>query len=246
MNYFTYNKLVYELREINSQVTNEKIVYYRVKDKFKPIEDLYDDLTTNLNIYILAEKYNSIKCDILVVYRIINCVIEHLDTCPDNYMIFETIRTIFYMIHKFWVCYLSFIIEDRLCLDEEFFLKGNIFAKKQIFHRENNIDNEVKIMKKNFTYKNSIEYISKIKTKINDFSDHLAKYVNDNRINNYITKSIEYLNEYITEHKFAFETRAAIVIQRAFRKYRYDPKYTFCERIQANNLLEIYNEFNME
>ena len=101
-------------------------------------------------------------------------------------------------------------------------------------------------MKKKFTYQNSIEYINIIKDKIDVFSKDLENYINDNRINTYILKIYEYIDEYIKEHKYTFETRAARVIQNAFRKYRYNPDYSFCVRVQTNNMKEIYNEFNIE
>ena len=99
-------------------------------------------------------------------------------------------------------------------------------------------------MKKSFTYKNSIIYINDIKTKIHDFTIQLNAYSNDNRIGHYLFKVNNYIDEYIKEYNYIFQTKSAKVIQRAFRKYRYDPKYPFCERVQMNNLTEIYNEFN--
>tara|TARA_Y100000748_G_C15493104_1_gene487222 strand:- start:1861 stop:2601 length:741 start_codon:yes stop_codon:yes gene_type:complete len=246
MNDFTYNKLVYEQKELKPQLTNKPILYYSIKDKYKPIETLYIDITKNMNIYVLADKFNSITSDILAIYRTINIMMSHFDICPIEYVCFDSVKIILFMIHKFWVCNLSYIIEDRICLDEEFFLRGNVFAKKQIFHHQYDTDAILKKMKTEFTYENSIGYINNLKTKLDEFSDDLEDYVKDNRINTYLFKINEYINDYIKEYKFVYQTRAARVIQRAFRKYRYDPQYRFCERVQMNNMREIYNEFNSE
>lgn len=246
MREFAYNKLVYDRKEIISQVTNKSITFHRIKDKYKPIEDLYDEISSNLNIYILADKFNSVTRDILAIYRNINIMMSHFDICPINYLFFDSVKIIMFMIHNFWVCKLSYIIEDRVCLDEEFFMKGNVFAKKQIFHRRDDIIDILNDLKTNFTYENSIKYIENMKSKIDDFSKHLENYVKDNRIDAYILKINEYIDEYVKEYQETFHNRAAKVIQRAFRKYRYDPQYRFCERVQNNNMNEIYNEFNTE
>jgi len=246
MSEFTYNKLVYKHKEYFHQVTNKQITYYRIKNKYKPIEDLYDEISTNLNIYILANKFNSITADILAVYRTITNMMNHFDICPINNVCFDSVKIILFIIQKYWVNKLSYIIEDRLCLDQDFFLKGNVFAKKQIFHNQCEIGDILKEMKTKFTYANSIEYINNIKLKIEHFSEHLKNYVIDNRINAYIFKVNACIAEYIKEHQYIYQTRAAKVIQRAFRKYRYDPQYSFCKRVQTNNLVEIYNEFNMQ
>lgn len=246
MKEFTYNKLVYDRKDIISKVTNKPITFYRIKDIYKPIEDLYDEISSNLNIYILANKFNSITRDILAIYRNINIMMSHFDICPINYLFFDSVKIILFMIHNYWVCKMSYIIEDRVCLDEEFFMKGNVFAKKQIFHRHDDINTILEDLQTNFTYENSLNYINNIKNKLDDFSIHLENYVKDNRIDAYILKINEYIQEYIKEHQHTFQTRAAIVIQKAFRKYRYDPQYSFCKRVQINNMCEIYNEFNSE
>ena len=246
MSEFTYNKLVYKQKVRYLDNYLKQITYYRIKNKYKPIEDLYDEISTNLNIYILANKFNSIAADILAVYRTITNMMNHFDICPTDNVCFDSVKMILFMIQKYWVNKMSYIIEDRLCLDQDFFLKGNVFAKKQIFHRPYEYDDILEEMKTKFTYTNSIIYIKNIKLKIENFSKHLGKYVIDNRINAYIFKVNACIAEYIKEYDRVFQTRAAKVIQRAFRKYRYDPQYSFCERVQTNNLVEIYNEFNMQ
>jgi hypothetical protein len=246
MSEFTYNKLVYELKELRSRVTNKPILYYRIKDKYKPIEDLYIDITTNLNVYILADKFTAITTDILAIYRTITSMMRHFDICPINYLYFGGVKTNLFILHKYWVRNLSYIIEDRVYLDENVFMKGNVFARKQIFHRQYDIDDILAEMKTKFTYKNSIVYINNLKSKIDNFSEHIGNSISDNRINAYLFKVNELINDYIKEHDYVFKTRAATVIQRAFRKYRYNPKYHFCERVQMNNMREIYNEFNMQ
>ena len=64
-----YTKLIYEEKNSERQTTNNKIQYYIIKQKYKPIEELYDNITTNLHIYKIAEKYNSIAIDILAIYK---------------------------------------------------------------------------------------------------------------------------------------------------------------------------------
>ena len=39
------------------------------------------------------------------------------------------------------------------------------------------------------------------------------------------------------------KVRAAIIIQRAWRKCRYEPRYEMCSRVQMNNLNEICNNY---
>ena len=150
------------------------------------------------------------------------------------------------MMHKFWISKLSYIIEDQICIDDEFFLKGNSYKKKKIFHNYFLSYEDEIFLRKTFTYKNSIIYINELKTRIEVFCDLLSSYIKDNRVDHYIFKVNDYINEYIKEYNYVFEKKAATVIQRAFRKYRYDPKCSFCERVQLNNLKEIYNEFNTE
>ena len=169
-------------------------------------------------------------------------MMNHFDICPINNVCFDSVKIILFIIQKHWVSKMSYIIEDRLCVG----WGRNVFAKKQIFHRPYEYHDILEEMKTKFTYANSIEYINNIKLKIEHFSEHLKNYVIDNRINAYIFKVNACIAEYIKEHQYIYQTRAVKVIQRSFRKYRYDPQYSFCKRVQTNNLVEIYNEFNSE
>ena len=130
---FTYNKLVYNSKTRISKITNKPIIQHFIKEKYRCIEDLYDELSNNLNIYILANKFSCITTDILAIYRTINLMMCHFDVCPIDYVCFDSVKVILFMIYNYWVSKMSYIIEDRICIDEEYFLKGNVFAKKQIF-----------------------------------------------------------------------------------------------------------------
>ena len=52
-------------KNIFHKKTGDKVHYFRIKTKYKHIEDLYDNISTNLNIYIIAEQFNSISTEIL-------------------------------------------------------------------------------------------------------------------------------------------------------------------------------------
>ena len=59
-------------------------------------------------------------------------------------------------------------------------------------------------MKTKFTYKNSIVYINNLKSKIDNFSEHIGNSISDNRINAYLFKVNVLINDYIKEHDYVF------------------------------------------
>ena len=124
---FNHNKLVYDEKKYISQKTGDNVHYFRIKTKYKEIEDLYDNISTNLNTYIIAEQFNSISKDILKLYKGIVNLMEKFEICPYDYVCFDSVKLIIFMMNKYWINKLSYIIEDRICLDEEFFLKGVSF-----------------------------------------------------------------------------------------------------------------------
>lgn len=243
---FKNNNLIYEKKYHNSVKTGNTVEYFRIKPKYKKLEELYDNISSNLNTYFIAEQFNSISTDILKLYGGVTNLMEVFDVCPYDYVCFDSVKLIIFMIHKFWIGKLSYVIEDRICLDEEFYLKGNKFKRTKLFHNHYLTSEENSLLKKTFTYKNSIKYIDELKAKIAVFCELLSSYIKDNRVDYYVFKVNDYINEYVKEYNLVFRKNAAIVIQRAFKKYRYNPKYPFCSRIQSNNLRDIYNEFNIE
>ena len=56
---------------------------------------------------------------------------EKFEVCPYDYVCFDSVKLIIFMMHKFWISKLSYIIEDQICIDDEFFLKGNSYKKKK-------------------------------------------------------------------------------------------------------------------
>ena len=174
---FNYNNLVYDKKKYISQTTGNRHECFRIRSKYKSIEDLYDNISANLNIYIIAEQFNTISNSILFLYDGVSNLMRHLDMYPYDYVCFDSVKINIVIMRNIWIDKLSYIIENRICIDDEFFLRGNSYIKKNVFHNYALTYEDKILLNKTFTYNNSIIYVNEIKTKISKLCLLLSSYV---------------------------------------------------------------------
>ena len=69
-----------------------------------------------------------------------------------------------------------------------------------------------------------------------DGYDNYIEYYLNNYIELYIIDFIDDTEKYLID-LIGIINNSTIIIQKAFRKYRYDPQYNFCKLVQTRNLL---------
>lgn len=127
--------------------------------------------------------------------------------------------------------------------DKIFFNKINKFNKKEIYN---------KLFSKINYYEKFVNIYGKFP--LTELSSYYVLLLNNLSSNNNIKDVYnEYINMEIYIKKIAkinidniINNISAITIQKAFKKYRYDPKYKFCKLVQTKNLFLIGSINNEE